>query len=425
MSKENLQYSVPSETLPSLHISSHLEDLGEFVAILRERGIETNNTRIERYVRYLAQILSNGIESVDPSRIFRNSTDDRFQNPGDWFLYILRETHELMWILAGLKSHVPCGIDSKLKLIVGGRDFAALDSDSVSRNTQFELRIASYFCQSGCDVDLSSGTDVIATTRDHAFFVECKRVAAANQLAKRLSEARGQLLQRMPRKDGRRLVLGCVAADVTKIAFSHNGLTWGVTNEHSRDIAREKLHEVAEAADRHLTFGSPRKLLCYWLQIHIASLIMRPVPNPATRFSSYFVPKEQFSRKENRTFAKFFGLFEAASRADDRSRAPQVFVPRTTFTFPAGTVFRVEEDLLLALMEQTQLSDAEQESIIASVRIDGDEQCFSFSEASLFAEDALSEWQASRADLGYANMTLVARLYAQRNRFGAVPEDEA
>jgi hypothetical protein len=101
-------------------------------------------------------------------------------------LYVLREAHELMRILRGLKVHVPSGIDEKLRVIVGGRDFAALDSDSNSRNTLFELRISSYFCQSGCDVDLSTDTDIIALSDDQAFYLECKRVGNDNQLAKRL-----------------------------------------------------------------------------------------------------------------------------------------------------------------------------------------------------------------------------------------------
>jgi len=38
----------------------------------------------------------------------------------------------LMWILKGLKVHLPLGADEKLKMIVGGTDFAVLDSDSQS-----------------------------------------------------------------------------------------------------------------------------------------------------------------------------------------------------------------------------------------------------------------------------------------------------
>ena len=125
--------------------------------------------------------------------MFKNSTDGPFKSSNDWYLYTLREVHELMWILKGLKKHIPKGIDEKLGIIVSGRDFAALDSNSLSRNTQFELRIASYFCQAGCYVDLSGKTDIVAFNKKHAFYTECKRVGSSQQLEGRLSYAKEQL----------------------------------------------------------------------------------------------------------------------------------------------------------------------------------------------------------------------------------------
>jgi hypothetical protein len=276
MTDEQRSYALPTQTIPGLDLSHHLSDVREIIQFLNNRGIDTRNTRMERYGRFLAEAHDRGPEAVDASKIFKASVGAPFLSNVDWFLYVLREVHELMWILKGLRAQLPHGVDDKLKAIVGGRDFAALDVDSQSRNTQFELRIASYFCQVGCDVDVSTDTDVVATTDDYVFYLECKRVGGAGQMGKRLSEARTQLGRRMPRKDGRRLVLGCVAIDVTKVAFSHNGLTWGMINEHSRDVIREKLIGIANTADRMLSFESCRKLLSYWLQIHIASLIMRP-----------------------------------------------------------------------------------------------------------------------------------------------------
>ena len=226
MTDDTRSYAVPTETISSLDLSHHLHDLMEIRTFLESRGIETRNTRIERYGKYLELSLSDGAESVDTEKIFKNAAGKPFRSPVDWHLYILREVHELMWILKGLKAHVPVGADEKLRLIAGGRDFAALDVDSQSRNTQFELRIASYFCQSGCEVDVSTDTDVIALTDRHLFFLECKRIGSKNKLRTRLSEARGQLARRMPRKGLKQRPLGCIAIDVTRVAFTHNGLTW-------------------------------------------------------------------------------------------------------------------------------------------------------------------------------------------------------
>lgn len=268
MGDEHRSYPTPTETLPRLHVSHHLEDIVEIRDFLEQRGINTRHTRIERYAQYLRQVADVDNSPFDASKIFKNAADGPFVTPVDWFLYVLREVHELMWILKGLRTSSPAGVDEKLKIVVSGSDFAALDVNSQSRNTQFELRIASYFCQAGCEVDMSTETDVIARTDDYAFFLECKRVGSKSQLGRRLSEARKQLASRMPRKRGKRLVLGCVAADVTKVAFSHNGLTFALTNDHSRDVIQEEMVGIARESEHLLTFESARNLLCYWLQIH-------------------------------------------------------------------------------------------------------------------------------------------------------------
>jgi hypothetical protein len=97
----------------------------------------------------------------------------------------------------------------------------------------------------------------------------------------------------MPRKYGKRIAFGCIAADVTKVAFSHNGLTWGLTNEHSRDIIQEKLINISSHAEKKPLFNGCRNLLSYWLQIHIPSLILHPhPPTTLTRFSSYHIFNE-------------------------------------------------------------------------------------------------------------------------------------
>ena len=213
MTNDTRSYDLPAQSVPTLDLSHHLQDLVQIRTLLESRGISTTNTRIERYHNYFKRIRQKDTAPLDAETIFKDSADPRFRIPADWYMYVLREVHELMWILKGLKAHTPIGVDEKLRVIVSGSDFTARDTNSQSRNTQFELRIASYFCQTGCTVDLSTDTDVIASTDRFVFFVECKRVASANKLAARLAEARKQLSQRMPRKDGKRIVLGCVAVD--------------------------------------------------------------------------------------------------------------------------------------------------------------------------------------------------------------------
>lgn len=221
MNTSKHSYSLPEETLPSLKMQHHLRDVVEIRTFLDVRGVDTSNTRLERYEQYLRRIVDVGISCADAPSIFKSSADERFRQPIDWYLYVLRELHELMWILKGLQVRVPMGLDAKLDVLRRGSDFAALDGTSKSRDVQFELRIASYFCQRGFEVDLSSKTDIIASIGRYVFYIECKRVGKDRQLPKRLSEARKQLTARMPRRREGKRVGGCIAVDVTKVAFAH------------------------------------------------------------------------------------------------------------------------------------------------------------------------------------------------------------
>jgi len=419
MSDEIHSYDLPIETLPGLDLSHHLQDIIEFRALLESRGISTTNTRIERYYNYLDMGLHGGTASIDAEKIFKNSVDPRFRIPADWHMYVLREVHELMWVLKGLKVHMPVGIDEKLRDIVGGSDFAALDMDSKSRNTQFELRIASYFCQAGCDVDLSTDTDIIASTNQFAYYLECKRVASANRLASRLSEARFQLSQRLPRKDGKRLILGCVAVDVTKVAFTHNGLTFAVTPDHSRDVIQGKLVEIATLNNRFLSFDSCRKLMCYWLQIHIPTLIMHPQPCIfGTRFSSYYIARPALRRKEVRALSTFYGIYESVSQLDTRVVPSQPLHPRNIVTFPAGTCIGFNSSRIMTLLGQTAVSEDEKAEIVGGVILEGKEHKFTFFEVSLLPNDLIQEWRKGICiDPAKASLQILAALYLRQHPY--------
>lgn len=409
-------YTLPTETLAGLDLSHHLQDLIEIRSFFESQNIGTKNTRIERYCQYLEEAIRVGPGSVAAEKIFKNSAGEPFLSPADWILYVLREVHELMWILKGLKVHLPLGVDEKLSVIAGGRDFAALDIDSQSRNAQFELRIASYFCQGGCDVDMSTNTDIIASTNRDQFYLECKRVGSKAQLGKRLSEARTQLGRRLPKKDGNRRVLGCVAVDVTKVAFAHNGLTFGITKDHSRDVIRDKLLEIARSSDRLLSFDSCRKLLGYWLQIHIPTLVMMPPPpTPATRISSFQIARPRLSRKDAKALSAFYDIFESASKEDERASPPRKLTPRNIVEFPAGSTFNVDHDRILMLLEKNSLTEEDHAEVIGTLTVNGKKHDFTFFEVRMLPRDVIDEWkQEMSTDLPQGYLLLLAQLYRRR-----------
>lgn len=412
MNNETESYKLPLETLPSLDLQHHLEDLIAFKNFLEERRIQTTNTRIERYIEYIRQVINKSM--IDASMIFKNSTEGPFRHSTDWMLYVLREVHELMWILKGLKMQSPTGVDDKLRVIVGGSDFAALDADSKSRNTQFELRIASYFCQAGCNVDLSTETDVIALSDDVAFYLECKRVGSDHQLAKRLSEAKNQLRRRIPRKNGTRAIYGCIAVDVTKCAFAHNGLTFAVTNEHSRDVIQRKLIDIANSSQRLPLFRDCRNLFGYWFQIHIPSLILQP-PITVTRFSSYHIFRDGMNRKDRRASKTFCNIFESVSHGDEREMPPIPRTPRKNFTFPAGTTFSLDEGLLVEFLEHGEVKKRELNEEVATLTKNDKTHIFLFYDFWLTLGGITEVMRTAMVkDPDRARIELVVRMYTQR-----------
>jgi len=415
MPEQRQKYGFPTETIPSLSFEDHLTDLAELAAFCESRGVSTKNTRIERYQQYLKASIKG--DHLNEAFIFKNALDARFKSSYDWQLYVLREIHELMWILRGLKAHTPRGLDEKLKIIVGGNDFAALDKQSHNRNVQFELRIASYFCQAGCEVDLSSTTDVIATIEDCAFFVECKRIASMAQLTRRITEAKNQLEKKVPQKHDGRLAFGCIAADVTKVAFSHNGLTIGMTSEHSKDVVQAKLISISDIVEKLPLFTERCEIVQCWLQVHIAALVLKP-PMPMTRFSSVFILNPILEAFRSPVVIQMRRINEVAKRGDGRELPSIPLKRRTNFTIPKDSTFWFDPELLWQLIREGAVGGIEDEVIVAGLKMDGADHKFSFFDLEnviLAFGDTFGELM--KLEYPQAAITLIGEMYLHRFPF--------
>lgn len=379
MSESPSHYNLPTETPPSLNYSHRLADLILFKNFLEFHGITTQNTRVERYIQYFERVVA-GVDVVEES-IFKNSLDARFKNKIDWLLYVLREVDELMWILKGFKAHIPNGLASRLADFVSGSDFAALDTKSSARNIEFELRIASYFCQAGYQVDLSSTTDVIALNDHFAFFIECKRIASASQIKHRLADAVKQLSRRMPREYQNRQTYGYVALDVTKAAFNHNGLTWGITPEHSKDINQNKLKFIANQIDRDVNSYAAKGLLKCWLQIHISSLVANP-PTVTSRISSYYIENFHLGGHAVSALQSLRYVDDVAKNVpDERIQPPKKLILRKGLNLPAGTTFRpVDTNIINQLFDAGVVHGIGNNQVIASLNFNGSVHEFSLSD---------------------------------------------
>ena len=412
MTEESRSYPIPTHTIPGLRFSDHVADLVEIQEFLESRDIQTQNTRIDRYIKYLEQAARG--DPVNEARIFKNITDTRFQSDTDWLLYILREAHELMWILKGLKANIPEGVDEKLRKIVSGSDFSALDTNTESRNTQFELRIASYFCQAGCEVTLSTKTDVIAITQEHAFYLECKRITGPNRLQENLIKAKSQLIGRMPSRHGARKAYGLIAADVTKVAFNHIGLTWGLTNEHARDVIQDKLTRIANSTLKMPIFTGCHGLLECLLQIHIPSLIRYP-PTATTRFSSFGIQNLNLDRKSRKALRLVEEITAIGNRPDRREEPAEKLTLRTSMTIPTGTSYDFDESLLKEFLKGGNDYAKMNEDVIAGLALNGVNHEFTFCDFDMLVRimpATMREKLSKNPDA--ARLTLILEMYIQR-----------
>ncbi|NTZ70142.1 hypothetical protein FCI59_02280 [Pseudomonas protegens] len=412
MQEEQAFYRLPEESLPGISYKEHAEDLWGFRALIDSLGIKTHNTRISRYVQYFDEVASGG--DINEQKIFKNVKDARFSSPLDWQLYLLREAHELMWIFRGLKKHAPKGIENKLEQLVRGSDFAALDTNTEPRDTQFELRVASYFCQAGSMVDVSTDTDVIAIGEDHAYIIECKRIAGIRNLRDNLMKAREQIALRIPRTLEGRRAFGVIAADVTKLGFLHNGLTMGMTADHTKDIIQKKLLLIAQQVEKLKIFnGCPEVVEC-WLQIHMPAIIMHP-PATITRFSSFSASNPKADRRSRRAIKELHFITQVVRSVDDREIKPKKLKLRSSIEVPAGTEFYLERELVNTVLSGEKFEGYSQEKVIASMKANGVTHEFTVIELEIvmgrFTSEQILKLLASD---GQERIELILQMFAQR-----------
>lgn len=279
--EDSITYKKDENFIPSITLESHLDQLQEIKSWLTKKGFNPSNSRIIHYIKFLELFISN--DDFDP----KNNEQDK--ETFDEMLYVLREVHELMWIYNSFKDVYPEGSDELIKRIIGGQAFARDDKDTSARNYQFELRIASYFIRANYIVELQHITDVVAKKSKFKFFIECKRLSSPKKIESRIKEAAKQLELKTKKRMLLSKDLGIAVFDVTKIAFPHQGLTFGMTYEHCKDIIQDKLKEISREYDFETPFIKNKNVILVWLQIHIPSLHILN-SHPTTRFSSLFIP---------------------------------------------------------------------------------------------------------------------------------------
>jgi len=343
-------YEIPEEEIIS-NSRCGIERLVQFREFLISLGINAQHSRIAKYIEFLEAINKN--LNFDPIKIFTETHDDRFHSLQDWFVYTLREAAELSWIYRALSIRMPIGVEEKLKLINSGRDFAAFDTNSTSRDTQFELRIASYFCSKNLVIDVSTETDIIVEFDKFFLYIECKRIHSEKKLMRKIYEANDQLKLRMPKKRGGKPCYGIIAIDVTALAFPHQGLVFGVTSEHNRNIIREKIIEIASNINSDNVMAQNPRLMAIWENIHIPATRMQP-PGFETRFSYNMIFRNFENRKEILHYLKIIHTIEESANESMKENTARKLTIREKISLPKGTTFEYNNSLLQQFFDNNE-----------------------------------------------------------------------
>lgn len=201
-----------------------LKELREFREEWRKLDIRVSRSRFDAYERALIrlqQVVENPslAESLTPTEV-------------GFFYQMLPDIHEFndvsRWLL---KSH---GVDfgGRVRKVFSGPEMQSDEKDGasgLSRNTLFELTVASFFQQSGLPIDISGISDVVSEFEGRRVVVEAKRPLTKAGTQGLVREAVGQLKKRFPDEKGD--AIGIIAISCSRIWTEGKKMASNATNE--------------------------------------------------------------------------------------------------------------------------------------------------------------------------------------------------
>jgi hypothetical protein len=250
-------------------VTQKLTDMNQLIRYLESRGLRASHTRLGEYVRFY-------------ERFFSGSCSDK--EIQDNLLFVMREVDEWRWIYKGLMKKEPEGFFDLLKEALGGPAFAKDETANTRpRNIQLELRVGSYFLQSGFDITFLGLSDLVVDVDGYPVFVECKRLNSPRQVIRRATESVRQLKRRYQIAKGHSY--GLVVLDVSRVIHPKQGIATGVNELVARDGIRAQLKLFDREYDTSRVFIKDKKLISVWMQAIVPTMHLKE-EEPATRFSS-------------------------------------------------------------------------------------------------------------------------------------------
>ncbi|MFY9317367.1 MAG: hypothetical protein WAO95_17655 [Burkholderiales bacterium] len=282
-----------------------LAHVRQLVSQLEKIGVRATSSRVGSYVRFLERYLA------------KKCTVDEIEQR---LLHVLREVDEWSWIQRAFQNTTIESIASLLKEAIGGPDFVDAEGENTRpRNIQLELRVGSYFLQSGFEVKFSDSSDLTLDVVGFPVFVECKRLGSTRQVIKRASEAAKQL-RRSYRGVGEP-AYGLIVLDVSRIVEPRHWIGIGANELATRDAIRSRIVAFADAYDTSKVFGKDKKLLAVWHQAILPTYHLQENES-STIFSSNIRIYAQEGQRRWMLFQKIRDAFESASSHPDHLILP-------------------------------------------------------------------------------------------------------
>lgn len=349
------------------------DDLKFLISEMETLGIRSNGSRLQRYLSTLETFPKSTTEYAD---LLNDSDTKRFKSTIDYQTYLTREIHVLMFILKGIKTNLITGYEEKFEDIIKGANFAHLDKNPKSRNTQFELWIASYFALSGYKVDLSTETDLVAKKGWTTFYIECKRIISRKTLNKRFKKAEEQIKNRIPKQGLLKRYYGLIFIDVSQYIVPGNGIAIGTTMDAIQDEIRNRVAREIEYLDR-----SPLDQTIL-LSLHCFASVCSLLPPFIATFSTHNqLWKKHASFRELLSIGRVYAALRSLNLSDERAYNTRKPSFPTKIAIPAGTQFSCDEELLSDYVTTGKIPDIDINSIVYElIYPEGDIEKFSFHE---------------------------------------------